>query len=257
MSFLEKLKDATIGFSGYARLARDPRGGFGFIALLLAIVLAINGYINMVQLRRATAELAGQMSTWPEFGVRDGQFYFEGPMPYEQTAPDGTLLIVDTTGQTTPDALKGRRALLVTRERYYMIQPGIPSREFDFAKLRTDVTRQDLREIIAAGPQRILPFVYLFIYLFQLGFKALDGLILALVAIIYGRMVRRQVPFELGFRLGLYAMSLPIMIQWIYPNFHTWTTMGFTIWWSVATIYLLFGLRAYWATERPEGPPQG
>mgnify|MGYP001329648917 CR=1 FL=1 len=255
MSFLEKLKDATIGFSGYARLAQDPRGGFGFVALLLAIVLAINGYINMVQLRRVAAEMSRQMATWPDFGVRNGQFYFEGPMPFKQTTPDGTQITVDTTGQTTPEALKGQRAILITRERYYIIQPGVNHREFSFARLQTDVTKHDLLEILAAGPQRVLPFAYLFIYLFQLAFKAIDAVILALVALFYGRMVGRQVRFELGFRLGLYAMSLPIIIQWIWPAFHTWTATGFTIWWSVASIYLLFGLRAYWASESPEGPP--
>lgn len=133
MSFFEKLKDATIGFSGYARLARDPRGGFGYVAVLLAIVLAINGYINMVEMRRLTAEWSRQIATWPDFGVRNGQFYFEGPMPFRQTGADGTMLVIDTTGQTTPESLKGRPAVLITRDRYYMIQPGVQTREFEFA----------------------------------------------------------------------------------------------------------------------------
>lgn len=257
VSFLEKLKDATIGFSGYPRLIRDPRGGFGFVAILLAILLAINAYINMVQMRRVTAELAREVQNWPDFGVQGGQFYFEGPMPYRTTMPDGTLLVIDTTGETTPDDLAGQTAMLVTREKGYMLQPGARTREFDFALLTNGVTRQDLLAFLTSRPERVLSFAYLFLYLFQLVFKALDAAVLALVALLYASMVGRRLTFEQGFKAGLYAMTLPMIIQWIWPNFHTWTTAGFTIWWSIATIYLIFGLRAYWASESPEGPAHG
>lgn len=257
MSFFERLKEATIGFSGYPRLIREPRGAFGYMALLLAIVVVINGYMNLVELRQVSGDMARQMATWPEFGVRNGQFYFEGPMPFQKRLDDGILLVVDTTGQTTPAALSGQKAFLVTGSAYHVIQPGMPPREFSFAMLTTDLTREDLQTFLVDQIDGLLWFVYLFIYLFQLAFKALDAAILALIAMLYGRLAGRQVSFQLGFKLGLYAMSLPIIIQWIWRGFHTWTTMGFTIWWSVATIYLIFGLRAYWDSERAEGPLQG
>lgn len=254
MSFFEKLKDATIGFSGYARLARDPRGSFGYMAILLAIVVAINGYINMVQLRRSIEQWSRQVATWPDFGVKGGQFYFEGPMPFRQTMEDGTLFVIDTTGQTQPESLAGQPAILITRDHYYILQPGAPAREFAFAQLRTDITKANLQEFLASGPERLLSFAYIFIYLFQLLFKAIDATILALIALVYGSIVRRPVSFELGFKLGVYAMTLPVIIQWVITDFHTYTALGFTVWWSLAAIYLIFGLRAYLISAEPDGP---
>lgn len=259
VSFFEKLKDATIGFSGYARLGRDRRGGFGYIAALLAIVLAINGYLTMVDLRHEVATWASQVEKGPDFGVRGGQFFFDGPMPFSQTLPEGTQLVVDTTGQTQPDSLAGRSAYLVTREALYIIQPGVPNREFAFRMLRNDAGKAELQQFLASRPERLVWFVYLFIYLFQLLFKAIDASILALIATLYGSMLRRPVPFELGFRMALYAMSLPVIIQWVFKDFTSLSPMGFTLWWSMATIYLIFGLRAYFIDVdlNPEGSVSG
>ncbi|MFZ5815181.1 MAG: DUF1189 family protein [Bacillota bacterium] len=257
MSFFEQLKDATVGFSGYARLARDPRGSFGYMAVLLAIVIAINGYINLVQLRRVTAELARQVATWPDFGVRNGEFFFDGPMPFREVGADGTLLVVDTTGQTTPEALAEQRAVLITRERLYLMEPGAQPREFPFSQLQSDLGKPELEQFLRSGPGRLLPFIYLFIYIAQLAFKAVDAVLLALVAVLYSRSMGRHLPFELGFKLALYAMSLPVIIQWVWVDFHSWIPLHLAFWWSLATIYLIFGLRAYWFSTDPEGPLPG
>ncbi len=253
MSFFAKLRDATIGFSGYARLLCDPRGGFGFMATLLAIVVAINGYMNMVALRQMTTELARQVETWPEFRIAGGQVEFAGPMPFAQTLPGGLRLVVDTTGQTAPESLieSSRGAVLVTRTSLYVIQPGLQPRATNLAGLQGELTRADLQQFLAARPERLLSFVYLFVYLAQLGFKALDAAILGLIAMLYAGSIRRPIPFDLGYRAGLYAMSLPIIIQWIWKEFTVFSQPGFLIWWMTAVIYLVFGLRAYLATATP------
>lgn len=254
MSFFEKLKDATIGFSGYARLARDPRGGFGYMAILLAIVLAINCYINMVAFGRAAQSWSSQVAAMPPFGIRQGQFYFEGTMPYRERLDDGTLLVIDTTGQTQPESLAGQSTILVTRDHYFLIQPGSPVRQGAFSMLRQEITKESLQELLASRPERVLSFLYIFVYLFQLIFKAIDAAILGGIALFYASRFQRRIPFALGFKLGIYAMTLPTIIQWVINDFHTYTTVGFTLWWSMATIYLIFGLRAYLIQTHGEEP---
>lgn len=254
VSFFEKLKDATIGFSGYPRLVRDPKGAFGYMALLLAIVVAINCYLNMVELGRGFAAWSRQVAALPNFGVKNGQFYFDGPMPFRRTAPDGTVLVIDTTGQTRPESLAGQSGILITRDRYYLVQPGMAPMEWTFALLQGDVTKEHVLTLLGSRPERMLSFAYIFVYLAQLLFKAIDGAILALIAILYGAIIRRRIPFALGFKLGLYAMTLPVIIQWVIDDFHTYTAFGFTVWWSLATIYLIFGLRACLLQATPDGP---
>lgn len=249
MSFIEKFRDATIGFSGYPRLMRDRRGGFGYLAILLAIVLAINGIIGMAKMRRFLADAATTLETMPDFRIESGRFSFDGPMPYTVRGTGPIRVVIDTTGKTTPADLQDRISILITGDRYTMIQPGLTPREFHFGQLRSSMTRTDLLHFVQSSPERALPFFYLMLYAAQLGFKALDASVLALIALWYSRSARRPISFATGFRLGLYAMSLSVVVQWIWPNFSVILPQGFAIWWGLALIYLVMGLRAIWREE--------
>jgi hypothetical protein len=67
--------------------------------------------------------------------------------------------------------------------------------------------------------------------------------------VLYGNITGRRVSFDLGFKLGLYAMTLPIIIQWIPLAFTTLSPGGFAVWWALAILYLIMGLRAHQVTE--------
>lgn len=245
MSFLERLKEATIGFSGYARLAREPRGALRYLVILLGVVVAINGYINLVQMRRFTAEMLQVVSKTADFRLEGGRFSYDGAMPFQASSNSGMLLIIDTTGQTGPEALTVQGGILVTADRYYLDQPETDPQEFNLALVQATLTRDDLLRFLEMGPERVVPILFGLIFVTQLAFKAVDAALLALIGLSYGRSIRRQVPFRLTYRLAIYAMSLPMIIQWIWPNFRGWTPGGSAIWWGIAIIYQLFGLRAY------------
>jgi hypothetical protein len=251
MSFISSFKDATIGFSGYARLARAKAGGFGYIALLLLIVMAISGWITTVQLSRSVAAAIPNVQRAPDFALDHGHVWFDGPMPYRLADTGGTTVIIDTTGKTTVDAIAKEQpgSMLLTEQTLYQVQPGGSVKVTDLRPLQP--VRVDKGDLIAFLPKlpRFVPFLYVLGYLAQLGFKALDALILGCIALLYGTATGRRVTFDLGFKLGLYAMSLPIIIQWIWPTFRTISFVGFGIWWGLAVLYLIMGLRAHQATE--------
>lgn len=244
MSFLEDLKDATIGFSGYARLGREARHPFRYLVTLLAIVVAINGYINYVRMRNVTEATLPVVQQMPDFRLEDGRFTFDGPMPYELRAL-GMRFIIDTTGQTGPGALGSEAGFLITADHYYMTRPGVPAQAIDLSLIRGNLSRDDLILFLESGPHRMIPFFFALIFAAQVGFKALDAAILAGITTLSTRGNRRPVPFNLAYRLALYALSLPIIIQWIWPNYSILSIGGFAIYWGLATTYLAFGLRAY------------
>ncbi len=249
MSFLEQFKDASIGFSGYPRLARRKSGAFGYMALLLAVVLAISAVIDTVNVRRESEVMVRKVAAGPDFGIRNGEVYFDGQMPYRYEE-NGLVIIVDTTGQTGPEALADAapNSMLITRTKMYQKRGPAQIQTTDLSQLPLELNRQDVLGFLDKL-WVIVPLGYLFIYLFQLGFKALDAAILGLVALAYGSATRRTIPYNLGFKLGLYAMTLPIVIQWLFPNFTTFSFQGFLIWWGLAILYLIMGLRAYYQDE--------
>lgn len=241
MSFISRFKDATIGFSGYPRLAREKSGGFGYIALLLLVVMAISAWISTVQLSRAMATAIPQLEAAPDFALANGQLRFDGPMPYRVA----DSVVIDTTGKTTEADIRteGAGHILLTADTMYQVQGAGQVRSTDLRQMPYSVNKQDLLSFMPSLP-RFVPFLYVLLYVGQLGFKALDAIILGGIAVLSGRITGRRVSFDLGFKLGLYAMTLPIIIQWIWPSFHTFSMAGFGIWWGLAAVYLLMGLRA-------------
>jgi hypothetical protein len=257
--FFERLKESTIGFSGYPRLARDRASGFGYLALLLLIVLALSAMTNTVKAKNDLSAVANQLAAGPDFGLRSGEVYYNGPMPARfGDEAGGAMVIIDTTGKTGPEALKGySQGVLVTKNRLYQVQAG-RTQFTDLAGLPISFTKADVVGLLR-GLWFVVPIGYLFIYPFQLGFKALDAVILGLIALIWGSVTRRAVPFSLGFKVGLYAMSLPIIMQWVIPSYSTmpWNKpyggLGFVAWWAVAIIYLIYGLQAHFRYQDQPG----
>jgi len=245
VSFVSRLQDATIGFSGYPRLARDPASGFGYLALFLFIVLTISGLITTQQVRTTMAEMRRELVKTPDFALENGQVSFAGPMPYTIRESSGAVIIIDTTGQTTEADLRGAKpgSALITRDKVYQTSTLGRTQTTDLRQIPVRVRKADVMNLMEYL-HWFVPVCYLFLYGFQLGFKALDAVMLAAIALMYGLMVKREVSFNLGFKLGLYAMTLPTLIQWLYPNFHTFEPKGFVIWWGLAVLYLLMGLRA-------------
>lgn len=255
MSFLERFKDATIGFSGYPRLARDRASGFGYLALLLFLILTISAMITTTQWRREMAFAAQELAKAPDFGVTNGEVYFEGPMPYRVEDPTSrALIIVDTTGQTTPDVLTGsNNGILVTRDKLYQMHPGGRLQTQDLKQLPVSFNKQDVANFLESI-WVFVPVGYVFVYLFQLGFKALDAVILGLIGMLALNGSNRKVPFQLSFKLGLYAMTLPIIIQWIVPGFTTIPFLpggltGFVVWWGLSILFVTMGLRAHYRSQ--------
>jgi hypothetical protein len=249
MSFIERFQLATIGFSGYSKLGRDRANGFGYMSLLLLIVLAISALVDTVRFGRMTEELAQQLASSPNFALENGTVRFEGPMPYRLETGDD-LFIVDTTGQTTVEELqKHGNGVLVTKDRLYQVDGG-RIQEQDLRQIPLTITRDDVVRLVRSLTW-VVPLGYLLIYPFQVGFKALDAVVLALLAMLYGGAVRRKVPFDLGFKLGLYAITLPTIVQWLFPGFTTLRLQGFALWWGLAILYLLMGLRSYLRDEDP------
>lgn len=245
MGFLARLKDATIGFSGYSRLLREGSTGFGYLALLLLVVLILSAIVTRTQVQGLAGQVAESLARLPDFRFESGQFSFDGPMPY-RLEDASVLVIFDTTGKTPATALEGAPpgSLLVTQSSIFMMGPASAVQSYDFSRYPMEFDRDRLVAVLS-NLHTFVPFFYGGLYLLQLAFKSLDGLLLAGLAVSYGRSEGRTITFDFGFKAGLYAMSMPILIQWILPGFSTFTLPGFAVWWGLATLYLIGGLRAY------------
>lgn len=251
MSFISDFKDATIGVSGYPRLMHSKKNAFGYMALLLAVVMAIACLIETVNAHKLFAYASDRVARGPTFTLKDGRFHFEGDMPYKVR---NGFLIVDTTGKTKPeDVLKdGRSGMVITEDSIYQLTPLGTVQQLDLARFKeVTLTNEDVSAWLPKASW-VIPIIFLLMYPLQLGIKALDAAILAFVAVAYGSTFRRQVPFALGFKTALYAMSMSTLLQWVWPGMRVPSLGSLLIFWGLSTLYLVLGLRAYYTNTGPD-----
>lgn len=258
VSFIRDFQDATIGFSGYPRLARNRSNAFLFMAVLLFISVGIAALITTVQTHRLADRIVQDIQRGPDFGLSDGKFYYLGEMPRKVGGADGYMaVILDTTGRTSPDVLKSEPAnsLLLTETTLYQVDSTGTVRATPWSAIPWSFTKDDVVEQMGQVYLWV-PVLYLVIYALQLAFCALNAAILSSVAVTYARNLRRRITRQVGFRLALYAMSLPTLLSWVFPNFRNYTLRGFLLWWGITLIYLLQGIKAC-AADGMFQPPGG
>ncbi|HLO03190.1 MAG TPA: DUF1189 domain-containing protein, partial [Symbiobacteriaceae bacterium] len=229
MGFFQRLKDATIGFSGYARLGRS-RWAFGFMTLVLLISMAVGVARWTKEVREFGQVAAQELASGPDWGLVDGEFHYDGPMP----AFPAENIVIDTTGKYDPEQLRTmRQGILITQDRMYnWNSPRM--QELDLAEIPFTFTRADMSALVQ-GIYGFVPVLGILTFLFQLGFKAFDAVILAWIGQLAVKVNGRPAPFGQAYQIALYAMTIPIIIQWIFglSSF----SMGFFIWWGVGVLY--------------------
>jgi len=246
VSIIDRFKDATIGFSGYPRLVRDRASGFGFMALVLALVMLISGAIWTVRAKAQLTQAAQSLANGPDFSLQNGEVNFSGTMPYKIKEENGAFLIVDTTGQTTPDVLNGAApgSILITKNAYHAVSPLGKVQSFDLSQLPVSIGKSDIVKLLNNAHWYVIA-AFVLLYPFQLGFKAFDAVILGLFATMTANSMRRKLPFDTAWKIGLYALTMPTLIQWIFPGFSTLSRIGFGVWWLLGLLYAVMGTRAY------------
>ncbi|MDF2626539.1 MAG: hypothetical protein K0R39_370 [Symbiobacteriaceae bacterium] len=256
MTFLERLKAAVAGFHGYADLGRDRASGFGFMALILLLVMTVSCIGSTYQFSTSLGTAVEDMKQVPDFRIVNGEIEYEGPMPVI-VEDENSVFILDTSGQTGPEAIEGRpNGMLVTRDKVYQSRGGRVEQIDLPSNLPITLSKSDVMGMMEKL-WIVVPIAYVFMFLFQLGFKALDACVLGLAALIWGSATNRKVDFGLGYKLGLYAMTIPMALQWLVPGYTTLpfgglqASMGFVLWWVLALVYLIFGLQAYYRTQDP------
>lgn len=255
MSYLQRLRASVLGFAGYVQLLRNPSGPLGYYALTLLVILAVAAGISTVQAKATLAEAAQAVAAAPDFGFRNGQVEFAGEQPFRWVDPQkGTVIIIDTTGQTKPEAIRNAPAgsILITRTHVYE-QKGTRWRETDLSPIPFSFDKSMVVGLLQ-GLHWFVPLGYLLLYPVQLGSKALGAVVLALIAMIAGGVGGKKPSFELGWKAGLYALTLPTAIQWLVPWYQG--TVWRLVFWGIAATYTVLGVRAYLQAEaEPTDPP--
>lgn len=247
MNFFVQMRESVIDFKFY-RSIKDNRFSRSFIYLLLLflIIYFISGTRTFIAARLGIDELVSSLSTnMPDFRLENGEFSFAGEMPYYISSSTNEAFVIDTTGQVGVDVLKDvGSGMLITKDKVYLKRSEIETREFSLKEFKgMTLTKADILEFLPKLSWIVFVFIA-FGFIFVLGWKLLNAVILALLGLIANAIIGVRLKFNELLNISIYALTLPMLIQ-LAVNLYGYPVPYFgLIYWSLSILYVALAVKS-------------
>ena len=246
MNFFLQIRESVIDFKFYKSI-KDNRFSRSFVYLLLLflIIYFISGTRTFIATRLGIDELVTNLTTsMPDFKLENGEFSFAGEMPYYISSSTNEAFVIDTTGKVDVNVLKDvGSGMLVTKDKVYVKRSEIETREFSLKELEgVTLTKADVLEFLP----KLSWIVFIFIafgFIFVLGWKLLNAVILALLGLIANAMFGSRLKYGNLLNISIYALTLPMLIQ-LAVNLYGYPIPYFgLIYWTISILYVAMAVK--------------
>jgi uncharacterized protein DUF1189 len=237
--------------------------GIGFLYLLL--LLAVCWIPPIVKFHRTTSGVLDTLGPAvlqqvPTITIKAGEVSIQEPQPYSVTVPgsDTPLLVIDTTGASTPENTQA--FFLLTRNQLAVRKNPRETRLYSLAGVQ-DLTldRASAERALSFCKRYLAFFSYPVALLGSYAYRILQALIYAAIGILFANLVKAPLEFPQLLRLACVAMTPAVLADTLrgilgYPSSLLWLFACFLL----AMGYLLFAVSANThpdALEREGSPP--
>ena len=247
MNFFRQMRESVIDFKFY-RSIKDNKFSRSFVYLLLLflIIYFINGTRTFVVTRIVVDELTTNLNmNIPEFRLENGEFSFEGKMPYYISSSTNEVFVIDTTGQVTESVLKDVGfGMLITKDRVYLKNSQLETRTFSLTELKgITLNKSDVAEFLPKLSWIAIIFIA-FGFIFVLGWKLINAVILALLGLIANAALKGRLKFNNLLNISIYALTLPMLIQ-LAVNLYGYPLPRFgLIYWGISILYVALAVKS-------------
>jgi len=247
MNFFMQMRESVIDFKFY-RSIKDNKFSRSFIYLLLLFVIIyfINGTRTFIVTRIFIDELVTNLNlNVPEFRLENGEFTFEGNMPYYISSSANEVFVIDTTGQVTESVLEDVNfGVYISKDMIYMKNNEIETRQFNMSELKgITIEKSDMIEFLPKLRWITVIFI-VFGFIFVLGWKLLNALILALLGLVANAVLKSRLKYNNLLNISIYALTLPMLIQ-LAVNLYGYPLPKFGyIYWAISILYVAFAIKS-------------
>ncbi|MFM2153636.1 MAG: hypothetical protein RL199_2071 [Pseudomonadota bacterium] len=141
----------------YRALLQEPRAGMGFLWRWVALATFASAVLTVGLVVATVPSIRRAVAAGPDFGVRDGRFFYDGPQPVRRQL-GAVAVVVDTTGELRRDEERQPVGILISDDRL-TVREGGEVRELKLADLGVRTfTRPDLDRVLAWSPWVLLAF---------------------------------------------------------------------------------------------------
>ena len=228
--------------------------GVGFLYLLL--LLALCWIHPIVEFHRTTTGLMetlgpAVLEQVPSISIRRGTVTIQEPEPYVITVPgsDTTLVVIDTTGQTTPESTEA--FLLLTKHQAVVRKNPHETRTYDLSSIQ-DLTldRTTVKRILDACQRWLAVLSYPLALAGSYAYRIIQVLLYAAIGQLFAHFLRAPLEYPALLRLSSAAITPAVVADTLrgVAGFGSSLT-----WWFFCLLlsmgYLLFAVRVNSSAE--------
>ena len=253
MGFFKKFLNSLFNFKAYNTFLSQTTGKAVLYMLILCALLGIinctsfASYLNSY-LPPFKEELEKNV---PEFEFKNGKLTFEGDMPIVIKDEEADIIVyIDTENPIDNSVLDDySNGFLITSDSF-SVKQGINTQSMNFSSLNG--TNLDKDKFIDFIPNKIPMFFIIVYYIFSVLFSFLGKIIGAFIVLgiagtILSKIMNKPLKYSESFRLGLYALTVPMLISTIcflltfvgnifpFPGYISY---------GIAIIYLALGIKS-------------
>lgn len=238
MVFFQKLINSITKPSEYPKMVEQGIGkAIVYLVLFSLLFGTLNSIIIGFQLHKDIGVLiSGLNKHIPQFTFEDGELDVKEPMPIIYEIPDSGVLIIDTTGETTPKVLtEYPMATLILKDRLINKSSELETHEYYFSDFQgVSFDRQDVIEFLPYIKWfSVIAGIFIW-FAFILG-KFISSLLLTLLNLIISSIRKGNLSFSKLYSLSIYSLTLPVLLDLVLQLFNV--DLPNLIYYIIALIY--------------------
>ncbi len=244
VSFFSKLFYSIAKFDQYPRMIKEGVGkAFLYLFLFSLIFGTISGVIVGYQTNQGLQAFVGEIEQGlPDFTLTNGELHVEGEMPIV-LEEDDTLMIIDTTGLTSPSILDDYpTGLLVFKDSVIYKKSVFETRQYRFSDFG-DVTLTKADILTYLPLLKWIGVIFgIFVFLFFYIAKIINAFILTILSFILSAIQKAKISFAQMYSMSIYALTLPILIDVLLKLFNL--NLRWYLYYGIAFVFMWMAIRA-------------
>lgn len=242
MNFIKRFYKAIVDFDSYSTFSEESiKYAIKYIAILVTIISLLTSIACIIKSKSEISNGIKYISeTVNEIKIENGKLSYNNNemVVYENESSILPTTIIDTSDEPNLEEIKKNIGLynigiIILKDKIELY----PSNElqsnsvvYDFDKLLlSDMNKEEILSMFNNNSLFILMGIIIFIVEFiqQFIYILSVSVILALIGIVFAFTIRIKITFKSGYKIGLYALTLPVVLEFMYFILNMYT--GFII----------------------------
>ncbi len=248
--FFRDMSDSIVNLFQYKRFAEEPWGKVLSYLMLMVFILGLPVLLTIVfDVNRSLDDLTDKFNRHvPDFVIEDGELTVFGEVPLvieTINERDKIAFIIDTSEKADIKALDEYDAgIFISKNEAVVRQNALKDQTYSFSTLKGEsIDKADL-EVFFSYVKYTGIFVVLIGLLYFFISKLCTAAILGLLCLFLSMMQNAGLRYGQTFKIAVYALTLPTLFQALHQILAPQFYYGWSIYYSMAFLYLWFAVRA-------------